>query len=212
MATAQLTATPRDKAGKGVARKLRQDGRVPAVIYGSAREPQPLSVSTRELERLLQHFAAGNTVIELALDGKTSRTLIREIQRHPVKRRILHVDFQELVAGERVTVNVPVVLTGVPEGVRLGGGMLDQVLYELEVEADPSDIPAQIDVDVVGLQVGQSVHVRDIVLAGGVVATADGALAVCTVQAPRVAEVTEEEAAGAEPVVIRKVKEDETEK
>ena len=212
MATVQLTATSRDKSGKGVARSLRRDGRVPAVIYGHARQSQSLSVSTRDLERLLQHHAAGNTVIELALDGKTSRTLIREIQRHPVKRRILHVDFQELVAGERVTVNVPILLTGVPEGVRLGGGMLDQVLYELEVEADPSDIPNQIDVDVVGLQVGQSVHVSDIPLPAGVVATGEGTLAVCTVQAPRVAEVTEEEAAGAEPEVIRKAKEDEAEK
>ena len=119
MATASLSAEARTETGKGVARKLRAAGRVPAVIYGHAREAQALSLQTRELEKLLSRISTGSTVIELTLGGATAQTLIREIQRHPFKRQILHVDFQELVAGEKVTVDVPLVFVGMPEGVRL---------------------------------------------------------------------------------------------
>src|SRR5215210_7364873 len=122
MASAQLAATVRDGAGKGSARTLRAEGKIPAIIYGHGRDPQSLAIDNRELERLLSRISAESTVIELGLDGKSARTLIREIQRHPFKRQILHVDFQELVAGEKVTVRVPIVLTGVPEGVRVDGG------------------------------------------------------------------------------------------
>src|SRR4029453_11977842 len=104
MATATLAAELRNETGKGVARKLRAAGRVPAVIYGHNRQPQSLSVNARELDRLLERVSAGSTVIELGLDGGAAKTLIREIQRHPAKRNVVHVDFQELVAGERVTV------------------------------------------------------------------------------------------------------------
>jgi len=209
MATARLSATPRDGAGKGAARSLRREGRVPAVIYGHAREPQSLSVSTRELERLIGSVAAASTVIELDLDGRTSRTLIREIQRHPFKRTILHVDFQELVAGERVSVKVPIVFHGTPAGVRVGGGMLDQVMHEVNVEADPSSIPNHIDVDVSAMEIATALHVGDLQLPQGVTALDDAGLTVCTVQAPRVAEETAAEAAGDEPEVIRAKKTEE---
>src|SRR5688500_5016480 len=196
MATARLSATPRDNAGKGAARSLRREGRVPAVIYGHGREPQSLSIATRELERLIGSVAAASTVIELDLDGRTSRTLIREIQRHPFKRTILHVDFQELVAGERVSVKVPLVFHGTPEGVRVDGGMLDQVMHEVHVEADPSDIPNHIDVDVSAMQIATVLHVGDLQLPQGVTALDDAGLTVCTVQAPRVAEETVAEPTG----------------
>ena len=203
MATARLGATPRDSAGKGAARSLRREGRVPAVIYGHGRDPQALSVSTRELERLVSTVAAASTVIELDLGGRTSRTLIREIQRHPLKRTILHVDFQELVAGERVSVKVPLVYVGTPAGVRVGGGMLDQVMHEVNVEADPSGIPNHIDVDVSAMEIATALHVSDLQLPQGVTALDDAGLTVCTVQAPRVAEETPAEPTGDEPEVIR---------
>jgi large subunit ribosomal protein L25 len=111
----------RSTKGKGAARSLRRDGRLPAIIYGHAREPLSLSVPERDFERLLEKFAAENTVIELSIDGSMSRTLIREIQRHPVKRNVLHVDFQELVAGERMVVRIPIVLTGTAKASELGG-------------------------------------------------------------------------------------------
>src|SRR4051812_10664794 len=107
MAIAQLNATPRNDRGTGVARKLRQAGQVPAIIYGHGREPQSLAVVTRDIDKLLTQVSAASTVIELTVDGTMAKTLIREIQRHPFKRHILHIDFQELVAGEKVTVSVP---------------------------------------------------------------------------------------------------------
>lgn len=207
MATAKLSAQARDKSGKGAARSLRREGRVPAVVYGHGREPQSLSVPTRDLDRLLGRVSAGSTVIELDLDGTSLRTLIREIQRHPIKRSILHVDFQELVAGERVTVKVPLVYVGTPEGVRVGGGLLDQIMHEVQVEADPSSIPNHIDVDVAGLGIASALHVSDLVLPEGVVAMDDASLTVCTVQPPRVSEEAEAaEPSLAEPEVIRRAK------
>lgn len=214
MASANLSVTKRDGSGKGVARSLRKDGRVPAVIYGHGREPQTLSINTRDLEKLLEHISAENTVIDLDVDGTASRTLIREIQRHPFKRQILHVDFQELVAGEKVIVRVPVILLGVPDGVRMDGGILDQTMRELEVEVDPSNIPNHIEVDVTKMVIGSSLHVSDITLPEGVEVVAEEDASVAVVSAPRAAVeavATEEAAAGAEPEVIRAKKPEEEE-
>src|SRR5262245_61920545 len=138
MATASLSATPRTDTGSGVARKLRQGGQVPAVIYGHSRQPQSLAINTRELDRLLSQINAASTIIELSFDGSVARTLIREIQRHPVKRQVLHVDFQELVAGEKVTVDVPLRFVGTAEGVRNAGGILEEVMHQLHIRVDPS--------------------------------------------------------------------------
>ena len=215
MASAQLFATHRDGTGKGSARSLRAQGKIPAVIYGHGREPQSLAIETRELEKLLSKISAESTVIELSMDGKSARTLIREIQRHPFKRQILHVDFQELVAGEKVTVRIPIVLTGVPEGVRQDGGILDQVMRELEIEVDPANIPNHVEVDVNPLRIGDSVHVRDIALPEGVELVGESDSTVCVVSAPRaVVETvapTEEAEVVAEPEVIGKAKKEEEE-
>jgi large subunit ribosomal protein L25 len=215
MASAQLSATPRDGTGKGSARSLRAKGQVPAIIYGHGREPQALAIDTRELEKLLSKISAESTVIDLAMDGKSARTLIREIQRHPFKRQILHVDFQELVAGEKVTVRIPIVLSGIPEGVRVDGGILDQVMRELEIEVDPANIPNHVEVDVNPLRIGDSVHVRDIALPEGVTLVGEADSTVCVVSAPRaVVETvvaTEEVEATPEPEVIGKAKKEEEE-
>src|SRR3954469_20710878 len=128
MATASLTATPRTDKGKGVARKLRAAGQVPGVIYGHGRDPQPLTVNAREFDRLSERVRITSTVIELALDGRTAKTLVRELQRDPIRRTVLHVDFQELVAGEKVDVSVPLRFTGTAEGVKTGGGILEEVM------------------------------------------------------------------------------------
>ena len=215
MATANLSATPRTESGKGVARKLRAQHSIPGVLYGHHREPQPLVIDARELERLIERYATETTVVELALDGQSVRTLIREVQRHPYKRQVLHVDFQALVAGEKVTVDIPIVLNGVPAGVRVGGGVLDQVMRELTVEVDPSEIPNHIDVDVSGLELAQSLHVSDLQLPAGVTVLDDAEATICVVGTPRVAEETapaaEEEPTGAEPELIRKTKDEESE-
>lgn len=217
MATANLTATPRTETGKGAARKLRSAERIPGIVYGHHREPQPLALDMRELERLLEQIAPETTVVELQIDGRPTRTLIREIQRHPFKRQILHVDFQELVAGEIVTVDVPIVLVGSPEGVR-AGGTLDVVLREITVEVDPANIPNHVDVDVSGLGLNASIHVRDLTLPPGVKVLDDEDATVCVVAPPRVeAEAPAAEAAAegaeapSEPELIRKQKAEEEE-
>ena len=210
MATASLSAESRSEKGKGVARKLRAAGRVPAVVYGHAREPQSLSLNTRDLEKLLSTIAAGSTVVELSLGGATTKTLIREVQRHPFKKQIMHVDFQELVAGEKVIVSVPLVFVGVPEGVRLSGALLEQILHSVEVRVDPSSIPNHIDVDVVHLAMGHSLHVRDLVLPEGLEVLSDEDATICAVIAPRaVVEAVAEGDAVPEPELIRKTKEEE---
>ena len=216
MANTTLNAKSRSGTGKGAARTLRRDGQVPAVIYGHAREPLSISVDAKELSLLLDRISAASTVVELAIDGGSARTLIREIQRHPVKKHnILHVDFQELVAGEKVTVSVPLVFVNQEALIRATGGILDQVMHELEIEVDPSAIPNHVDVDVASLTIGHSLHVSDIKLPEGVETLDDPEATVCVLSAPRASETpaagVEVVAAAAEPELIRKPKGEEGE-
>jgi large subunit ribosomal protein L25 len=219
MAVVSFSATARNISGKGAARTLRRQGQVPAVIYGHGREPLSLSLNARDLDKLLSHIQAESTVIEVSVGGQTAKTLIREIQRHPIKRQILHVDFQALVAGEKVTVNIPIVLEGIPEGVKLEGGVLDQTLRELEIECDPSDIPDHAELDVTAMVIGDSLHVSDIKLPANVRILDDPETSVAVLAAPRavieetpVAEAVEgAEGAVGEPEVIGKGPSDEEE-
>jgi len=213
MATAQLSTSPRTTVGKGAARKLRSAGQIPAVIYGHAREPLSLAIPAREVEKLLERVSAESTVIELTLASGVARTLIREIQRHPFKKQILHIDFQELVAGEKVSVNVPIVLTGTPDGVRLSGGILSQVMSELAIRVDPVNIPRRIEADVTHVVIGHSLHVSDLKVPEGVEILDELDATIAVVSAPKVeAEPTpapEAAEAGAEPELIRKTKDEE---
>lgn len=214
MISATLSASSRDATGKGVARKLRARGQVPAVIYGHARDPQPLSLDGRELDRLLERIVAASTVIDLSVDGAARRTLIRDIQRHPVRRSILHVDFQELVAGETVTVAIPLAFEGIPVGVRVGGGIFEELMHEIEIEVDPVNIPQRFTVNITELAIGHSLHVSDIPLPEGVtlLSDADATIGICS--APRAVEETPVEVAAeavAEPELIRKPKDEEPE-
>ncbi len=202
MSTASLSASVRTETGKGAARKIRQAGSIPAVIYGHGRESQSLTINARDTDKLLRSIAISSTVIELSIDGKSARTLIREVQRHPFKRTITHIDFQELVAGETVSVQIPIVYVGVPEGVRLEGGLLDQIMHQLHVEVDPSSIPNHIDVDITALKIGNALHVSDLVLPAGIKVLDEPGSTVCIVQIPKVAVEAIVEGA-AEPEVIR---------
>jgi large subunit ribosomal protein L25 len=210
MANATLSATVRNETGTGIARKLRQAGSVPAVIYGHGREPQHLTINTREMDRLVATTNVLATVVELSVDGKTAKTLIREIQRHPVKRSIVHVDFQELVAGEKITVNIPLRFVGTADGVRNGGGILEETMHQVHLRLDPASIPDHIDVDVTPLTIGHSIHIRDLKLPEGVTILDDAGATVCVCTAPKTEAAAtpgaEGEAAAAEPELIRKAK------
>lgn len=216
MASASLDATVRADRGTGVARKIRQAGQVPAVIYGHGREPQSLTINARETNHLLSTISAASTVVNLNVDGKTCRTLIREIQRHPFKRHLVHVDFQELVAGERVTVSVPLRFVGTADGVRNGGGVLEETMHKVHIKVDPAQMPEHIDVDVTDLTIGHSLHIRNLPLPEGISVLDDPSATVCVVTAPKTVVETpvpgaEVEPSTAEPELIRKPKPEEGE-
>jgi large subunit ribosomal protein L25 len=216
MATAaQLSAQPRSERGKGWARKLRAQGRIPAVVYGHGETTRPLSVDARELERLFSQIQRENTVINLRIEGEAEvKALVREVQSHAYRGYILHVDFYQIHAGESITVEVPIRLEGTPAGVRLGG-ILQHTLNELPIRCSADQIPEAITVDVSGLGINESVHVSELQLPEGVEVLVDGDRSVCSVGAPTVAaaeqpaEVVEPAAVAAEPEVIRRRKEEE---
>ncbi|HXM39346.1 MAG TPA: 50S ribosomal protein L25/general stress protein Ctc [Gemmatimonadales bacterium] len=210
--TVSLAATPRDKTGKGAARQARFAKQVPAVLYGHGRPTQPLMVDALSLEKALTGVEPASTLIELTVDGKMSRTLIREIQRHPIRPDIIHVDFYEIHAHEKITLEVPVHLVGTPDGVRNAGGVLDQVLREVKIEVLPEHIPDRVELDVTNLKIGDSLHVRDLSIPNAVILNGPD-LTIATVVPPRAEEVaapTPEAATEvAEPELIRKVREGE---
>jgi large subunit ribosomal protein L25 len=202
-----LNAEKRNETGKGIARALRRGDEIPAVIYGHGRAPEALKVSRAELEKVLA-VAGASTVVELKLGGKKIKTLIREVQRHPTRLDVLHVDFLEIHAGEKLTVRAPIKLVGSPEGVRSQGGVLDQVLRDVEIRVLPSRLPEFIELDVTSLTVGHSLHVSDIKVPDAEILD-DPDSTVCTVVPPRVeiepvVVIEEEEEEALEPELIRK--------
>jgi large subunit ribosomal protein L25 len=204
MANATLKASRRDTAGKGAARKLRGTGQVPAVLYGHGDRTESLALDAHELELLLHHVNPENTLIGLDIDGTRADVLVREIQRHPYRPEVLHVDFLLVHGDELLKLDIPVRLSGTPVGVLDEGGVLDQVLYELHVECFPGNIPEAAEVDISGLHVGESVRVGDISIPN-VTILMDAELSIASVLLPR---VQEEEAPAAdeaapEPEVLR---------
>ncbi len=193
---ATITATPREGSGKGAARRLRRDGRVPAVVYGHGEDTRSVSLDAHELDLLFQRISVDNTIIELEMEGgkkgqPTVRALVREVQIDPLRRHILHVDFYQLHAGEKVDVEVPIHLTGTAAGVKMGG-VLQHSLHELAILCLPDAIPEHIEVDISALEVGDSIHVRELAIPEGVEVQIDLDRTVCAVIPPTVAPVEEE--------------------
>lgn len=207
MAIVPLASARRSDTGKGVVRKLRAAGRIPGVFYGRGEAAIPLTVGTKDLEGILTGVDGGNVIVDLKVEGAEEadrKAIIREVQRDPVGGRILHIDLQHISLTEMITVEVPVVLVGIPTGVKEGGGILEHLLREVEVECLPTDIPPHIDVDVTGLAIGQSVHVRDL-HADRVTIQTEADRTVATVVPPTVLEeVKPVEEAAAEPELIAK--------
>lgn len=210
----KLAAESRSTSGKGAARSLRQQGKVPAVIYGHGRQPESLTLDAAALGKLLQTATAASVLEVTVGSAAPVQALIREVQRSPLRQtEIVHLDLYEIHADETITVSVPVHLVGTADGVRNFGGVLDHVLRELEIECLPRDLPEHIEVDVTALGIGDSIHVRDISVPGAEVLQ-DGDLTVATVVAPRAEEVAAPEVeavASDEPELIRKAKADEEE-
>ena len=213
---ANLQVASRTTTGKGAARSLRREGKVPGVVYGHGREAESVAIDTAVLNRVLGSISAGTTILDVAIDGRPPvKALIREIQRNSLRPgEIIHLDLYEVRGDEEITLEVPVHLVGIPDGVRNFGGVLDHVLRELEIEVLPSNIPEHVELDVTALTIGHSLFVRDIQIPNARILN-DPDTPICTVVAPRTEEAPAvvEEAATAEPELIRKPKaedEDET--
>jgi large subunit ribosomal protein L25 len=206
---ANLQVATRAGTGKGAARSLRREGKVPGVIYGHGRAAEPVVVETAALAKMLVGISAGTTIVDVAIDGRTPvKALIREIQRDALRpAEILHLDLYEVRADEQITLAVPVHLVGIPDGVRNFGGVLDHSLRELEIEVLPSDIPEHAELDVTALAIGHSLFVRDLKIEKARILN-DPDTPVCTVVAPRTEEAPAvvEEVVIAEPELIRKPK------
>jgi large subunit ribosomal protein L25 len=210
----KLKAEPRTATGRSAARRLKSLGIVPAIVYGGKEKSQPLQVSARDINAMLSHASGENILVELEIAGSkgTKTALLQEVQHSPVGGDILHVDFHAISMDEKIEANVPLEPLGVATGVKNFGGLLDQNIRSLTVECFPKDLPDKITVDVSALNIGDSIHVRDIKLPEGVVAKVPADLTAFSVAAP----VAEEEpvtpeaeaAAAAGPEVITAKKEE----
>lgn len=194
----ELTIQRRDATGKQVAKRLRREGRVPAILYGGAR-PEPITVEPKTVLRMLQGREGSTQLLTLRFDGEEDARLaiIRDLQFDPVSERLLHLDLQEVSADRPITVSVAIHTVGEPVGVKEQKGILNLVLHEMEISCLPSALPDRIDADVTPLRIGDVLTLGDLRLPEGVRATGDPEQAVAIVAPPR----TEEEAGAAAAAV-----------
>ncbi|RMG59711.1 MAG: 50S ribosomal protein L25/general stress protein Ctc [Deltaproteobacteria bacterium] len=195
MAEYAFDVTKREKTGKEVAKKLRRQGMVPAIIYGRGKTPVPISVERRSIEKYLREVS-GTTLIRLRVNGSDEIfAIVKDYQLDPVKDEVIHVDFQEVDLTQKTTVEVPIVIVGKAKGVERGG-LMEVVTREIEVECLPTQIPEKIEVDVTDLDIGAVVHVEDLQFPEGVEPAVDPDLTILTIYEPAEEEeaVAEEEA------------------
>lgn len=206
-----LKASSRQMAGRNQVKKLRTQGRVPAVFYGKKTQATNLEIDARELNLLIQHATGESLVVDLEVEQEGSKVkklaLLQDVQHDPLSGSILHVDLHEIAADEKIKAQVVVEATGEAVGVKTYGGILEHILRELQVECLPKDLPDCITVDVSHLNVGETLHVGDIALPDGVQVLNSKDLVVFSVAAPAVEEkAAEETAAAVQPEVIKEKK------
>jgi len=157
-----LEAQPRTPGNKNDARRVRRSGKVPGVVYGAGLETVAVSLDPRQVSRILNSASGHNTIFELAVDAERTQAMIVDWQYEPLKGSLLHIDLKRIAMDQKLEVNVPIVLKGVPEGVKQQGGILEQLLREVEIECLPGDIPSAIEVDVSHLVFGKVLRVEDL--------------------------------------------------
>src|SRR5437764_5271875 len=210
-----LEAQPRNPGTKNDARRVRRDGKVPAVVYGAGKPAVPVSVDPRQVSRILHSASGHNTIFDLAVDGDRTKAMIVDWQYEPIKGSLLHIDLKRIAMDQKLTVMVPIVLKGEAVGVKQQGGILEQVTRELEIECLPSDIPSQIDADVTELVFGKVLRVADLPHNPKLKFLTDPDQTVAHITAVKEEEVPTPEAAAAEaaavpaePEVIKKGKQE----
>jgi large subunit ribosomal protein L25 len=208
----QLKATPRAGVGTVASKKNRDSGLVPAVIYGRhLSRPQNLQLDARALRLALGKTAGEHVLVDLEIaGGEQTLAIIQDVQHHPLKRHILHVDFHALRPDEKMHTTIPVICFGEANGVKNFGGVLEQLLRSIEVECLPKDLPESIVIDVSKLEIGDAIHVSDLQLPEGVVSRGAADTSIVHCAAPKVEEVAApgavEGAAAAEPEVLKEKK------
>ena len=185
--TATLSAVAGRATGSANSRRLRSEDRIPGVLYGHGMSPVSLSVARRDLRVALSGPAGANTVLALNVDGNTFNAVVKEMQRHPVKRTVSHVDFIQVNLNEEITVHVPVHLTGTAKAVVSAGGLVDPAVDTIEVRTMPTNIPNEVLIDISDMQTDSVIRLSDIKLPAGVVATGDADMPVVTVLMSRAA-------------------------
>lgn len=192
----QLEATSRANVGKGASRRLRHENAVPAIVYGADKDPANVSLQHHQLVHVLDNEAFFASIITLNVDGKAEDVIIKDLQRHPAKPRLLHADFQRVSANKPVHMNIPLhfLNESIAAGVKVGGGQVAHLMTKLEISCLPKDLPEYIEVDIQDLGLGESLHISDLKLPPGVSSISlshgeSGDLAVVAIQAPRRVEV-----------------------
>jgi large subunit ribosomal protein L25 len=198
MSETVLQAEVGRRAGSSDARRLRADGKIPAVVYGHGMDPISVSVDRRELRQALSGAAGMNTILDLTVDGTVYPSLIKDIQRHPVKRSVQHIDFIQVNLNEEIVVSIPIHLEGEAKDVSANGGLVDLAMQELQVRTTPRNIPDSVIIDVSEMTMDTVIRVEDIPLPSGVAAEADADAAVVTVLVMRATVEDEEDAAATE--------------
>lgn len=206
-----VQGTLREANGKNVARRVRKSGKVPATLYGAGQPPVSISVDPKQINAILHSATGHNTIFDLELEGAQTKAMIVDWQHEPIKGSLLHIDLKRIAMDKMLTVQVPIILNGVPVGVKVGGGILEQVLREIELECLPADIPASIEIDVTGLDFNQMLRVKDLPHGGKLhfLTEEDQMVAHVVAIKEAAAPAAEGEAAPAEPEVIKKGKQEE---
>jgi len=182
MAEIKLQATTGRSLGSGPSKRIRAEGKVPGVVYGLDADPIPVTVEWKPLREALTTDAGLNALIDLEIDGDVALTIVKELQRHPIKGNVIHLDFLRVSADAEISVDVPVVLTGEAEDVERNDGTVDHLLFALTVNAKPADIPNEIVVDISGLGFDAPIRVGDLTLPAGVTTDVDPEEAVVVAQ------------------------------
>lgn len=213
MKSVSLTAYPRTLSKRIGSKKVRSSDRVPAIIYGGKNAPKNLEVDNKAFGDVLHHSVSENILVDLSIGGESKRlALIQEIQHHALSGKIIHVDFREVSENEKVTVTVPVETVGEAVGVKVGGGVLEHVLFKVKVRALPKDLPAVLNIDVTALEIGKSIHIGDIQAPEGVEILGNKDISVLSVAAPLTEAAETAAADGAasptQPEMIKEKKDD----
>ena len=205
-----VTATPRTGTfNKGFARRVRMQGLIPAVVYGAGQDSVPVTVDPKVITKILYSDSGHNTIFDLAIEGAApAKGMIVDWQNEPIKGHLLHIDIKRIAMDKAMVVSVPVQLVGVPVGVKVHGGVLSQVLHEVEIECLPGDIPSHIDVDVAELDINGAIHISDLPHTDKIKFLGEETDLVAHVTVLREEAATEAVAGPAEPEVAKKGKQD----